>query len=173
MARILAISSQVASGHVGLSAIVPALQRLGHDIVALPTILLSNHPGRLPASGTRIDPAVLDQMLETLDANGRLDEIDAILTGYLPSAAHVAVAASAVRRCRIKSEGTVFLCDPVIGDDPKGVYIDPEAAAAMRATLLPLADIATPNRFELAWLSDQSVVGPETAIQAARSLNHG
>ena len=54
MARILAISSQVVRGHVGLSAIVPALQRLGHEVLPIPTIILSNHPGHparpVPAS---------------------------------------------------------------------------------------------------------------------------
>ena len=81
MATILAISSQVASGHVGLAAIVPALQRLGHDVIALPTVLLSNHPGQQKSAGTRIDPVVLDGILDMLDSNGRLEAIDAVLTG--------------------------------------------------------------------------------------------
>ena len=170
MARILAISSQVASGHVGLSAIVPALQMLGHDVIALPTILLSNHPGTQPATGTPMEPSVLEQMLATLNTNGRLDNIDAILTGYLPSAAHVAVAATAIKLCQSKPKPPLVLCDPVIGDDPKGLYIDVNAATAIRTTLLPVADIITPNRFELAWLSGQTVSSSATAITAARSL---
>jgi len=170
MARILALSSRVASGHVGLSAIEPALQRLGHEVIGLPTILLSNHPGRQRASGMRIDPAVLEQMLETLEANGRLDDVDAVLTGYLPSAAHVGVATAAIERCRAKAKPVVVLCDPVLGDDPKGLYIDPAAAAAIRSELLPRADIVTPNRFELAWLTGSTVTGPGDAITAARSL---
>jgi len=170
MARILALSSRVASGHVGLSAIEPALQRLGHEVIGLPTILLSDHPGRQPASGTRIEPVVLEEMLATLDANGRLDDVDAVLTGYLPSPAHVAVAVSAIGRCKAKARPVLVLCDPVLGDDPKGLYIDAAAAHAIRADLLPLADLLTPNRFELAWLSGLTVTGPEEAIAAARSL---
>ena len=170
MARILAMSSQVVSGHVGLSAIQPALQVLGHEVLALPTILLSNHPGRQPASGTRIEPALLEQMLETLANNGRLRGIDHVLTGYLPSVAHVAVAIRALELCAHHGGKPHFLCDPVLGDDPKGLYIDVEAAAAIRDRLVPLADVLTPNRFELAWLTSAPVNDRESAITAARML---
>ena len=170
MARILAISSQVVSGYVGLSAITPVMQRLGHEVLSLPTILLSNHPGQMPASGTRIDTIILDGILDTLLANGRLDGLDAILTGYLPSAEHVAFAARAIAVCRSRNRNVVVLCDPVLGDDPKGLYIAIEAAAAIREHLVPLADILTPNRFELSWLTGQSVDTEQQAIAAARSL---
>jgi pyridoxine kinase len=171
MARILAISSQVASGHVGLSAMVPAWHALGHEVIALPTVLLANHPGRQATSGVRIEPDVLRSMLATLEANGRLEGLDAILTGYLPSAAHVAMAQEAVRLCKSKSARAIYLCDPVLGDDPKGLYIDPAAAAAIRDELVPMADIVTPNRFELAWLTGLAVDGPDAALIAARSLD--
>jgi pyridoxine kinase len=154
MTRILAISSQVARGHVGLSIIVPALQVLGHEVVALPTVILSNHPGHAHVAGTAIDPEVLHDMLNALEANGWLAGIDAILTGYLPTPGHVAFARRAVERTRAASRSANFtyLCDPVLGDDPKGLYIDERAANAIRENLIPVANIATPNRFELSFL---------------------
>jgi pyridoxine kinase len=170
MARILAISSQVASGYVGLSAMVPAWHALGHEVIALPTILLANHPGRQATSGVRIDADVLGAILATLDANGRLEGVDAILTGYLPSAAHVAMAREAVRLCKRKSARAIYLCDPVLGDDPKGLYIDLAAADALRNELVSIADVTTPNRFELAWLTRLTVDGPDAAVTAARTL---
>ncbi len=160
MARILALSSQVARGNVGLSIIAPALQALGHEVIALPTVILSNHPGHAHVAGARVDPAVLHQMLDALDANGWLAGVDGVLTGYLPSVAHVSFALECVRRVR-KSQGrhaVTFLCDPVLGDDPKGLYIDEAAASAIRDYLVGLADIATPNRFELSYLN--STHGP-------------
>ena len=45
MAKVLAISSHVVRGHVGLAATVPALQWLGHEVWALPTVLLASRPG--------------------------------------------------------------------------------------------------------------------------------
>ena len=67
MARVLALSSHVAFGSVGLAAIVPALQSLGHEVIAVPTVVLSNHPGYGPFSGERISAAMLGQILDALD----------------------------------------------------------------------------------------------------------
>ena len=170
MARILAISSQVARGHIGLSAAVFALQRLGHEVWPLPTVLLSNHPGHAKVAGTRIEPDVLTAMVEALADNGWLAEIDAVLTGYLPSTEHVQVATNTIIRLRAWGKKPLVLVDPVIGDDPKGLYIDVTAARAIRDTLLPLADITTPNRFELAWLSGMTVTDTASAVTAASKL---
>lgn len=136
----------------------------------MPTILLSNHPGRQPASGAQIAPDMLMTILATLFDNGRLDDVDAVLTGYLPSAAHVSVCVHAIGLCRSRNPSVTVLCDPVLGDDPKGLYIDAAAAAAIRAELVPLAAILTPNRFELAWLSGMDVTDEASAVAAARSL---
>ena len=170
MARILAFSSHVAYGSVGLAAIVPALQWLGHEVIALPTVILSNHPGYGRFSGEQVSPVSLDQMLDSLEANGWLGEIDAVLTGYLPNPGHVATACSAVQRVRSTNPAALFYCDPVLGDDPKGLYIDSAAAEALRDELLPLSDLAVPNRFELAWLSGESVDSLKDAVCAGRKL---
>lgn len=172
MGRYLVISSQVAHGHVGLSAIVPALQAFGHETIPLPTVLLSNHPGHARVAGTRIDPDVLAQMIDALDANGRLDGLDAVLTGYLPTEAHVRFAADTVRRLSTKPSDPVgrYFCDPVLGDDPRGLYVAADAAAAIKDLLLPLAHAVSPNRFELAWLSGRPVTGLDSAVAAAGAL---
>jgi pyridoxine kinase len=169
MARVLAISSQVVRGHVGLSAIVPALQRLGHEAWALPSILLSNHTGHPRTSGRRIDPEIQTEMLEALERNGWLGEIDAVITGYLPSPGHVRVAADLVRRLKAQ-RSIAYLCDPVLGDDAKGLYLDPHAALAVRDELIGLADIATPNRFELGWLCGGEVQTLASVQLAAKAL---
>ncbi len=171
MARILAISSQVVRGHIGLSAVVPALQALGHEVWPMPTILLSNHPGHATAAGLRTPVEKLDAMLDALAANGWLGEIDAVSTGYLPSAEHVAFAARAIARVKDVRADAHVLVDPVLGDEPKGLYIDPLAAAAIRDRLVPLADVLTPNRFELGWLTERSLWNVEEAGAAARSLD--
>ena len=170
MARVLALSSQVVRGHVGLSAIVPALQRLGHEVLPIPTIVLSNHPGHARAAGTRIEVNTLMSMLDVLDANGWISTIDAVMTGYLPSPEHVFFACQAIDLVRERRPGAVVLVDPVIGDDPKGVYIDPAAAAAIRDDLVSRADVISPNRFELSWLSGREVLSPTNAVTAAGQL---
>ena len=171
MARILAISSQVARGSVGLSIIVPALQAQGHEVIPLPTILLSNHPGHAHSAGTPTAPAILHKMFDALEANGWLSGIDGILTGYLPSREHVSFALESLRRVRNTRgrHGVIYLCDPVLGDDPKGLYIDDAAAEAIREYLVGLADVATPNRFELSYLN--SAARPHEIRSAADAFN--
>jgi len=174
MPRVLAISSQVVRGHIGLSAVVPALQAFGNEVWPMPTVLLSNHPGHERFAATRIAPGDLRAMLDALDDSGWLGEIDAVLTGYLPTREHVAFAAEVVARVSSRrDQPVIYLCDPVLGDDPKGLYVAPEAAASIRDLLLPRAHILTPNRFELAWLSGMPVAGPEDAVVAARRLRDG
>ena len=170
MARVLCISSQVVRGHVGNSAAVFALQRLGHEVWALPTVLLSNHPGHPHVAGTRIEPKVMRDMLGALARNGWLGDVDAVLTGYLPSAEHVAVAAEAIDMLRAGGRQPLVLVDPVLGDDPAGLYVAEEAAAAVRQQLLPLASLTTPNRFELAYLSGAPVRDAASAAAAAAVL---
>ena len=163
MARILAISSQVARGSIGLSAIVPALQALGHEVVALPTILLSNHPGHPHFAGERLSPDLLTRMLDALEANAWLSGIDAVLTGYLPSVEHVAMARQAVDRLRRLSPGVLYLCDPVMGDWPKGLYIAQAAAAVIRDQLVPVADILKMNCFECGWITGEAIAASSEA----------
>ena len=170
MGTILAISSQVARGYVGLSGVVPALHALGHEVIALPTIILSNHPGHGAVAGQRMEAELLRRMLETLEAHGWLREVDAVLSGYLPAAEHVAVVAEAVQRVRAHNAAAAYFCDPVLGDDPKGLYIAEDAARALAMTLVPLADVIFPNRFELAWLSSQPVTDVASAEIAGRAL---
>ena len=170
MARVLAISSQVARGHVGLSAIVPVLQAMRHDVIALPSVLLSNHPGHAHVAGERIAPDHLFRMLEALAANGWLADIDAVLTGYLPSAEHVHFAVAAIDTITQVNRNVVVLVDPVLGDEPKGLYIEIGAARAVQRDLIPRACIIKLNAFELGWLSGRIITGAPSAAAAISAL---
>jgi pyridoxine kinase len=170
MPTILSLSSQVAHGHVGHSAAVFIWQRLGIDVIALPTIILSNRPDLPHRAGERVRPELLDEMVTAIEANGRLGGIDAMFTGYLPSAGHVALAAELVARLRAGKPDLLYCCDPILGDEPEGLYIAESAAEALRAELLPLADVVTPNRFELGWLAAREIASGADALAAARVL---
>ena len=170
MATVIAISSFVARGTVGLRAILPALDRMGHETVACPTILLSNHLGHPRAEGVAVAPATLEAVLEALDANGWLAQADAVLTGYLPSVDHVAITEALIRRLRALRPGAPIVCDPVLGDDPGGLYVPKGVAEAVRDRLLPLATHVKPNRFELGLLSGRPVETQADIVAAARAL---
>ena len=170
MATFLALSSMVARGHVGLSAIVPALQRLGHEAVSLPTVLLSNHPGHAHRAGMSVEPRTLEAMLAALDANRWLCEVDAVLTGYMPSAAHVRFAVAMIEQVKRRRPDVEIFCDPIIGDATPGLYIPKSAAETLRDELLRKADATSPNAFELGWLTGREVVDIASSVEAARTL---
>lgn len=170
MARVCILSSWVADGHVGLAAGAPVLQRLGHDVVGIPTTVLSNHPGLGPAGGASMAPGMLARLIAALDGNGALAGLDACLVGYLPSPAHVTLAADLLGRIRAAAPRSIAVVDPVLGDDPGGLYMPEDVARAVRTTLLPLADTLTPNRFELEWLSGRPCPTPEACLDAANAL---
>src|SRR6185295_8396773 len=146
MARVLAISSHVARGCVGLAATVPALQRLGHEVWALPTVLLASRPGLGRFVKHDLPSPDLDAMLSALEADGCWTALDAVIVGYFPSHGSVAVAARAIARIKAVNADALVLVDPILGDAGK-LYVATETAAAIRDQLLPLAGIATPNLF--------------------------
>ncbi len=157
MAKILAISSQTVFGPVGLSAAVPALQSQGHEVLALPTIILSHHPGHGKPAGQRTTAALLQDMLNAMQSMGALDNIDAVLTGYFADESQVRVVAETLQ----KLKPSHILIDPVIGDHG-ALYVAEAVGEAIRDQLLPLATIITPNLFELLWLSKRADV--ESAV---------
>jgi pyridoxine kinase len=163
--RILSISSQVVWGPVGNSAAVPALQARGHEVLSLPTITLSNHPGHGQPAGFRTEAQDMARMLAALEGLGALHGLDAVMTGYFASAGQV----EEVSRLLARIEVPFLLIDPVMGDHGR-LYVPPEVAEAIRDHLVPRAACLTPNGFELAWLTGRDVSDEAGAIAAARAL---
>ncbi|EPX85984.1 Pyridoxal kinase [Salipiger mucosus DSM 16094] len=151
---------------MGGSAAAPVLRGLGHEVMHLPTTMLSNHPGFDHVAGGAVPVAQLATMRDALAANGWLTHVDAVLTGYLPSPEHVALAAETVRGLGAPR----VVVDPVLGDAPGGLYLPEAVGEALRTDLLPLADVATPNRFELGWLSRRPCESARDCAAAARAL---
>jgi pyridoxine kinase len=169
MATVLAISSHVARGHVGLAATVPALHRLGHEVWAVPTVLLASRPGLGRLVRHDLPAPDLAAMLAALEADGCWAALGAVLTGYFPSARSVAVAADAIRRIRQARPDIPVLVDPILGDAGR-LYVAEATVAAIRDELLPLATVATPNLFELAWLTGSGSDALADPAGAARRL---
>ncbi len=166
MARILAISSHVAFGPVGNAAAVPALQAKGHEVLAVPTIILANHAGIARPVGFRTTPADLAAILDRIAS---LTTIDAVMTGYFAAVEQVIETARVIASLRQANPSLFVLVDPVIGDDTS-LYVPEPNAEAIRDRLLPLATCTTPNRFELEWLTGLAAGTVAGAIAAARSL---
>ena len=149
---IIAISSQVARGYVGNRAMVFALERLGFEVWAVPTVLLPHHPGYGLVERIVPDDRQFTALLETLIEGDRAAPVAAIVSGYFANAPQARAVARIIRAVRGLRPEMVYLCDPVLGDAGQ-LYVAEDLAAAIGEELLPLADLATPNAFECAWLA--------------------
>jgi pyridoxine kinase len=164
--QVVTISSQVAAGPVGNSAIVPVLIAMGIVPVALPTIILSNHPGHGKPEGFAVPAEKLAAMLERLIALRFIREDAVIMTGYFANAAQIEAVAAFISHL----PKARYLCDPVLGDEPKGLYVPEDVACGIRERLLPLAQVLTPNAFELGWLTGEHVQDRGSARMACGTL---
>ena len=167
---VIVISSHVARGSVGNRAAVFALEAFAYPVWAVPTLLLPWHPGH--GAATRIVPEQnqFEDFLSDISKAPWISEVKAILTGYMANPDQVVSAARMIRRIKSGSPDTLYVCDPVIGD-VGGLYVSELTADAIRHHLLPLCDIATPNRYELAWLLETPTSGDAlVAVTQARAL---
>lgn len=167
--KILSLQSAVAYGHVGNSAAVFPLQRLGIEAWPVDTVQFSNHPGYGAFAGAVHPPEHVRAVLDGLAAAGALDDCDGVLTGYLGDAASGEAALTAVARVKAANPAALYLCDPVMGDEG-GLYVRPGIPDLMAGPMLAAADIVTPNRFELALLAGHPAGDMGEAVAAARSL---
>src|ERR1700743_1121801 len=81
-APILSIQSHVVYGHVGNSAAVFPLQRLGREVWPLMTVQYSSHVGYSGWRGRAFDAAMIDDCLSGLEAIGGLPRCAGLLTGF-------------------------------------------------------------------------------------------
>ena len=166
---VLSIQSSVARGHVGNSAAAFALQRMGVEVWPVHSVQLSGHTGREGWGGGALGVDHVRAVLEGIERQTRFAGVDAVLTGYLGSAELAAVAAEAVDKVKAARPNALYACDPVT-ENARGLFVSEEAAAAVAGTLLPRADIATPNVFELSRLASRPVETAEEARAACRAL---
>jgi pyridoxine kinase len=165
---VIVLSSHVMRGSVGNRAAVFALEALGFPVWAVPTIILPWHPGHGPSARIVPDPQLFRKSLIELSDSPWIGEVAAVLSGYLGDAAQAVDIAGLVGAVRRANPHALYLCDPVLGDTG-GLYVPAETAQAMRDTLWPIADIATPNRFEFEFLTGRQLPDNASIVAAARA----
>jgi pyridoxine kinase len=168
--NLLSIQSHVAYGHVGNSAAVFALQRLGCEVWPVHTVQFSNHPGYGAWRGSVFDAALVGEVVRGIAERGTLGQCDGVLSGYLGAAEIGAAILDAVAVTKAANPRARYCCDPVIGDVDTGAYVRAGIAEFLRERALPAADVITPNRFELEQLSGQGSGTRAAALAAAESL---
>ena len=167
---ILSIQSHVVFGHVGNSAAVFPLQRLGREVWPLMTVQFSSHTGYPGWRGRAFDAGMIDECVSGLEAIGALARCGGLLTGYLGKAEIGEAALRALERIRAANGEGIYACDPVIGDVGRGSYVAAGVGEFFRDRALPSATIATPNAFELEWLTGERAHDWQNARRAIALL---
>ena len=166
--RVLSIQSHVAYGHVGNSAAVFPLQRLGHEVWPVLTVNFSNHTGYGAWRGPLIAPDDVREVITGIEERGVFGQIDAILSGYQGGEGIGDVIIDAVARVKAANPDAVYACDPVMGNAKSGCFVAPAIPVLLRERVVPVADIITPNQFELGFLTDTE---PDTLESTLASVD--
>jgi len=167
---ILSIQSHVAYGHVGNSAAVFPLQRIGVEVWPVHTLQYSNHTGYRHWRGRAFSGEAIRMVVEGIAEHGVLGSCDGVIAGYLPSADAGEAIPDIVDRVKSANPAARYCCDPVIGDAGRGVFVRAGVAELIRERLLPVADVITPNQFELDYLSGTRTATRSDALAAVELL---
>jgi pyridoxine kinase len=151
--KVLSIQSAVAYGHVGNSAAVFPLQRIGVEVLPVYTVNFSNHTGYGAWRGPMIAPDDVRAVITGIEERGVLGDIDVVLSGYQGGEGIAEVIIETVARVKAANPAAVYACDPVMGNARSGCFVAPAIPVLLRDRVVPVADIITPNQFELGYLT--------------------
>ena len=171
--NILSIQSHVAYGHVGNSAAVFPLQRIGAEVWPIHTVQFSNHTGYGAWQGRVFDAAFIREVMAGIEARDVLGECDGVLSGYMGEADIGEAILDAVATVRRANPAAHYCCDPVIGDVGRGVFVREGIPEFMKTKAVPAADIVTPNHFELDYLAgreSRTMAEVRDAVKAVHDL---
>jgi pyridoxine kinase len=160
--NLISIQSHVAYGHVGNSAAVFALQRLGCEVWPVHTVQFSNHTGYGTWKGEVFAAVRIGEVIDGIADLGVLGACDGVLSGYIGAVETGETIVAAVGKVKAANPHASYCCDPVIGNRTRGEFVRPGIAQFMRERALPAAGVVTPNHFEL-----DRLAGRETRSLAA------
>ncbi|PVD29273.1 hypothetical protein C0Q70_11870 [Pomacea canaliculata] len=167
--RVLSIQSSVVYGYVGNKSATFPLQVLGFDVSTINSVQFSNHTGYGKWKGQVLNADDVAELFEGLRINNLL-HFSHVLTGYIGSESFLEKVGETVMEMKKSNPKLVYVCDPVMGDNGK-LYVKEELIPVYREKIVTLADIITPNQFELEILTDSKVSSEEEAFIAINKLH--
>ena len=171
--KVLSIQSSVAYGHVGNSAAVFPLQRLGVEVWPVHTVHFSNHTGYGAWRGPLLAADDVRDVITGIEERGVLGQVDAVLSGYQGGEDIGDVILDAVARVKAANPAATYTCDPVMGNAKSGCFVNPAIPVLLRERVVPAADVITPNQFELGFLTDTEPLTLEdtlASVDLARAM---
>jgi len=169
--NLISIQSHVAYGHVGNSAAVFALQRLGCEVWPVHTVQFSNHTGYGTWKGEVFAAARIGEVIDGIADLGVLGACDGVLSGYIGAVDTGEAILDAVGKLKAANPHASYCCDPVIGNRTRGEFVRPGIAEFMRERALPAAGVVTPNHFELDRLVERETRDLAAIIEAVDDIH--
>ncbi|GAB3255758.1 pyridoxal kinase [Alteromonas gracilis] len=170
---ILSIQSAVAYGHVGNSAAVFPLQRLGVEVWPVHTVNFSNHTGYGEWRGPVMAADDVRAVIAGVGERSAFGEVQAVLSGYQGGEDIGGVILEAVAAVKEANPAAIYACDPVMGNAKSGCFVHPAIPVLLREKVVPQADLITPNQFELGYLTDtepRTLEETLASVDAAREM---
>jgi pyridoxine kinase len=170
---ILSIQSSVAYGHVGNSAAVFPLQRLGVEVWPVHTVHFSNHTGYGEWRGPLMAADDVRAVIQGVEERGAFPAVEAVLSGYQGGDEIGDVILDAVARVKAANPSAIYACDPVMGNAKSGCFVHPAIPVLLRERVVPAADVITPNQFELGFLTGtepRSIEETLESVELARAM---
>ena len=170
---ILSIQSSVAYGHVGNSAAVFPLQRLGVEVWPVHTVHFSNHTGYGEWRGPLLPADDVRAVIRGVEERGVFPGVDAVLSGYQGGEDIGDVILDAVAKVKAANPAAIYACDPVMGNAKSGCFVHPAIPVLLRERVVPAADLITPNQFELGFLTGtepHTVEETLASVELARAM---
>ncbi|WP_085956724.1 pyridoxal kinase PdxY, partial [Corynebacterium fournieri] len=137
------------------------------------TVNYSNHTGYGAWEGPMIPAADVSSVIKGVEDRGAFPLIDAILSGYQGGDDIADVIIDAVARIKAANPDAIYACDPVMGNAKSGCFVADTIPPLLRDKVVPVADLITPNQFELGYLTERDVVDLDStlaAVEAAREM---
>ena len=114
---------------------------------------------------------MLLKLASGLEENGLLsDETGHILTGYIGSESFLRAVVTVVQKIKAINPQVRYICDPVMGDFGR-YYVPEQLVKIYKEEILPLANVLTPNQFEVEQLTGTRIDSVEEAQRACSILH--
>ena len=150
MANILSIQSTVLNDLVGNQAARSVLKPLKHNLIEVPTIILTSHKGQKSSLQLHSSELNISRVVTNVRATYKIKTSDLTIIGYLPSKN------STKHISHIMKTQRNILLDPVIGDIGVGMYVNPDIAKYFQSIFTKTKYLSA-NFFEWSFLNKKDI----------------
>ncbi len=163
--KALTIAGSDTSGAAGMEADLKTFEEMNVYGMVVLTVIVAQHPESWAHDIFPIDMNTIKRQISTVAAGIKPN---AMKTGMLGSGELVELVAESIQKYDLQN----IVIDPVMVCKGMDTIMVPDAARAIKSTLVKFADVITPNTLEAAYLADMEQVDSLEDIKEAAQKIH-